>query len=48
MYKEMRGAKEINISHNLSDRNNMKKEKLRIMDADLYLKSLPGLRAEKS
>ena len=47
MYKEILGAKEINISHDLSDRNSMRKERLRGLDADIYLKALLRLRTEK-
>ncbi len=45
MYKETIGAKEINISHDLSDRNNMQKE--RVQGHDLYLKAILELKTEK-
>lgn len=47
MYKEILGAKEINISHDISDRNTMRKERLRGLDSDIYLKALLRLRTEK-
>ncbi len=45
MYKEVIGAKEINISHDISDKNNMQKE--RLQDIDNYMKEILELKIEK-
>lgn len=47
MYRETLRSKEINISHHLSDRKNVRKESLRFHDADYFLNPMLRLRTEK-
>ncbi len=47
MYREIVGQKEINISHDLSDRSNMRKERVSSIDNDIFSKIVFKLRTEK-
>ncbi len=47
MYKERLGEKEINISHDLSNRSAMQKERTRTPDYDIYSRIILRQRTEK-